>query len=608
MGDPRSPTVEQTDASRPTGLTGASAIVLGAMRGCRGTADLWNVERTGEAETGGAEPYTAETGAGFEALAMKRWPVAAVRFRRAAITRPEMAIPWYGIGFSALQTEDSRAAIRFLTRSAACLSRRAPPKVGPEIFTARGLAHRRTGADEKAGRDCRRALVMAPSSSNAAHNLANLSADRGDRATAWRTARFVTVLRPTEVSAWNNLGRVENDAGKLAAARRAYRRALVFAPGWGLVWNNLGITDKRDDDIPAAIIHFRRAVTCDPGFASAWANLGRNLLLVGDLGAGWRALEWERRRSDFAPVTSALDVPVWNGDALGRGALVVWSEEKIGDDILFASLLPDVAKRAGRVVYLCNPRLERLFDGVFDPRTIAMIPWPRSDGRAREPLPPIDRSHSPWPLAAGYPLEFVGRFVRNRPEDFPPPIPYLRRSVRERSPRMDKPADGLRIGLAWHSVNSLIGTFKSQRLRDWTAILDRPGARFFSLQYGDNRGEIADVRRETGLIVEEPAGIDQLSEMASFATFVAGLDLVISIPNTTVHVAGSLGVPTWVMLPTGPGLSWFWFQDREHALWYPRMRLFRQGAVGEWGPVLDRVARALTVEWTQLNRRRRTAS
>jgi ADP-heptose:LPS heptosyltransferase len=110
------------------------------------------------------------------------------------------------------------------------------------------------------------------------------------------------------------------------------------------------------------------------------------------------------------------------------------------------------------------------------------------------------------------------------------------------------------------------------------------------LQYGEH----ADLEREiadAGAPVLVERSVDQLADIDRFAAQVAAMDLVVSIDNSTAHLAGALGIPTWVLLPYAP--DWRWMLGREDSLWYPAMRLFRQETMGDWGPVAERVKGAL---------------
>ena len=84
---------------------------------------------------------------------------------------------------------------------------------------------------------------------------------------------------------------------------------------------------------------------------------------------------------------------------------------------------------------------------------------------------------------------------------------------------------------------------------------------------------------------------DQMTDLDTFAAQVAAMDLVISVSNTTVHIAGALGVPTWIMVPTMP--MWRWMAERQDSPWYPSVRLFRQTRANDWEDVVKRVRDAL---------------
>jgi ADP-heptose:LPS heptosyltransferase len=79
--------------------------------------------------------------------------------------------------------------------------------------------------------------------------------------------------------------------------------------------------------------------------------------------------------------------------------------------------------------------------------------------------------------------------------------------------------------------------------------------------------------------------VDQLSNIDHFAAQVAAMDLVITIDNSTAHLAGAPGVPTWLLLPFAP--DWRWLLACENSPWYPTLRLFRQPALGDWRSVVQ---------------------
>src|SRR5262249_35302121 len=114
--------------------------------------------------------------------------------------------------------------------------------------------------------------------------------------------------------------------------------------------------------------------------------------------------------------------------------------------------------------------------------------------------------------------------------------------------------DGKRVvGISWRSTSTGTGPFKSTRLADWAKILATPDVRFVSLQYGADAAEIEAVKAHFGAdIVIDPA-VDPVRDVDQFAAQVDAMDLVVTVSNTTAHVAGALGKPTWLLTPEGLG-------------------------------------------------------
>jgi ADP-heptose:LPS heptosyltransferase len=66
---------------------------------------------------------------------------------------------------------------------------------------------------------------------------------------------------------------------------------------------------------------------------------------------------------------------------------------------------------------------------------------------------------------------------------------------------------------------------------------------------------------------------------------------VITTDTSVAHLAGSIGVPTWVFLNHSP--DWRWLIGREDCPWYPSMRLFRQKRDCCWEEPLEEVYNTL---------------
>lgn len=150
------------------------------------------------------------------------------------------------------------------------------------------------------------------------------------------------------------------------------------------------------------------------------------------------------------------------------------------------------------------------------------------------------------------------------------------------------------IGLSWRSRNARFGAAKSLGFDDLLPLLRRQDLFWVDLQYGDTATEHAAAAR-AGLSLWRDPDVDPLADLDATAAQYAGLDLVITASNTAAHLAGALGLPTWLLLPApGHGLLWYWQTDRTDNAFYPGVRCFRQAA-GEsgWTAAIGRLSQAL---------------
>ena len=146
--------------------------------------------------------------------------------------------------------------------------------------------------------------------------------------------------------------------------------------------------------------------------------------------------------------------------------------------------------------------------------------------------------------------------------------------------------EGLRIGLIW-SGESRAHSDQSLSLRHLAPLLRLPGITWYSLQPGEQGAELTQLPEAKGVQDLSP-NIQDFTEAAALA---GQLDLIISVDAPLAHLAGGLGLPLWVLLPSAP--DWRWTTDGETAHWYPTARPFHQSRPGDWASVVDEVRRVL---------------
>jgi ADP-heptose:LPS heptosyltransferase len=121
-------------------------------------------------------------------------------------------------------------------------------------------------------------------------------------------------------------------------------------------------------------------------------------------------------------------------------------------------------------------------------------------------------------------------------------------------------------------------------------LLRLPGCRFVDLQYGDTSEERAALARDQGIVVERLGDIDNTNDLDGLAALMTACDAVVTVSNTTAHLAGALGRPTFVMVPHGYARIWYWFHDRNQSPWYPRVAVRRQQSGQSWADVVAAVS------------------
>lgn len=468
---------------------------------------------------------------------------------------------------------------------AEALARKAIARFGQvaELINMQGVALYYMGQYEAAAARLRRALQLKPEAVRWASNLglAYTALNRPQDA----LAAFETVLAryPDEPELLGNYGQALKDAGRFEAAAEVLMRATELAPTQSRNFSALAGVLLELDEAEAAIDSYRRAIAIRPDNAVLHHNYAIALLRQGLFDEGWREHDWRFRTRDKE--VRDYGVPPWQGESLEGVPIRAWGEQGVGDQILYASMLPDLVALGAEVHVQCDPRLHPLLRRSLP--ALASL-----HGFERPPEEALGRYQVAFGSLGGHFRRDAGRFGEGAP--FLRADPAARARLRAKYERLAKGRPVL--GVAWRSANKSFGTFKSMRLTDLAPIVrDRP-AFLVNLQYGDCRAELGEADR-MGLEVYDDPEIDQMKDLDGFASQIAALDGVISVSNTTVHMAGALGVPTLVMLTRGKGIIWYWFLERTDSPWYRSLRLFRQAEKGAWDGVISAVAATVRAGW-----------
>jgi tetratricopeptide (TPR) repeat protein len=442
-----------------------------------------------------------------------------------------------------------------------------------------GLAYQRLGRREDASDSFLLALAARPDFAEAHFNHGVLTLEAGAHEAAARSFEAAIGCRNAYPEALSNLGYVQaRYLGRPGEAERNLRRAIEIDPAFADAWCNLGLLLQDQGRFDEALAAYEEALRHDP--AQQEARLNRALLWLAreDYARGWPEYEIRKRASShFLP--RGFPWPEWDG-AVAPGTLLVYGEQGLGDEIMFASCIPDLVERAGRCVIECSPKLEKLFRRSFAPA--AVFSGPQSAGApAWLPLAPkIDCQVAMGSL----PLHF-----RRTRAAFPRRSHYLQADparIAHWKARLERLGGGRSIGISWRGGTA--HTHRDRRsigLVELLPLLRLPGVRFVSLQYTDCRDELD--RFEAGHRVRIEHWDEAIADYDETAALAAALDGIVSVQTALVHLAGALGTPAWAMVPAVP--EWRYLHVGEALPWYASLRVLRQSSPGDWAGVIARV-------------------
>lgn len=291
-----------------------------------------------------------------------------------------------------------------------------------------------------------------------------------------------------------------------------------------------------------------------------------------------------------------LPFPLWHGEDLVGKTILVLSEQGLGDQVMFASCLPDLQARLPNSILLeAHERVAKTLQRSFP--DIQVIPG----AHKHFDWLPKDQTPDYYVPLADLPSHF-----RNRTEDFPEAATaYLKADdgrVAHWKAVLAQASDRPKVGFSWRGgLQKTRQIVRTITLEHMLPILSERRTQFVNLQYGPVSEELSAFATIHG--VDALSFPEAISDLDEFAALISALDLVVTVCNTTVHYAGALGKPCWVLTPHVP--EWRYGLTAPRMRWYPSTRMFRQPATEDWHSVIKKASESLT-DWLD-GRREETA-
>ena len=477
-------------------------------------------------------------------------------------------------------------------RDARAVTTLAPRFADGWLHLAQALRRKEARAESLAAAE--RAIALDARHAGARYHAALLHLDAGDHAAAERGFAGVLEIDPRHVAALVNLGIVQREAGRHAAALGTFARAAAADPSSAAAQGNLGLALQEAGRIaealeayvragtPESIAHaaglalelerletarelYARAARLRPGFADAAYGLGQVALREHRFAEGWEG--YERRFETTPPLAQprGLALPRLDAATLPRARRVaIWSEQGLGDQILFTTLLPELDRRGIGAVVEVDPRLLGLY---------------RRSLPAFEFTTRADAADAFAGCDFQVPLGSLPLLFRGTVASFEAQPSALLQSDPARVEATARALGGQRaIAISWRSLQGgarrALAARKSVPLETFAALATREGARLLDLQYGDvDEERRAFDARHPGVMLRLE-DLDAREDLEGVAAALVACGRLVTTSNATAHLAGALGVPTEILLPRGwPPFSYWAPRPDGRSLWYPSVAI-----------------------------------
>lgn len=493
------------------------------------------------------------------------------------------------------------------------------------------IARERAGDYVNSVRAYEAALQLLPDHAEVSNDLGRLAYRMGMLEQAEKLFTHYVNHAPQEPQGYNNLASAVKDQGRRDEAVDILKAAIAQHPGSAMLWNTIGTVMIESGDMEMAGTFMSEAVRLDPKFHKGRYNLSQVKMHLGDLegalrdcnaalgklsapddremmrlarsayqlGLGRLAEGWEdyeaRLAPNYADVTHfAVDRPRWKpGQNIAGKQFLVVAEQGLGDEILFGNVLPDVLEALGpegKLHLAVERRLVSLFQRSFPTAEVTAHVTNIWATRPLRRVPHVDQKA----IDLWTPMASLMRQYRPSLAQFPTTPGYMtadpERVAHWRKLLADAPA-GPKVGLLWKSA---VGSNHRHRyfspFERWAPVLATPGVTFVNLQYGDCAEEIEQARRDLGVEIWSPPGIDLKMDLDDVTALACALDLVIGFSNATFNLGAAAGAPSWLIAAPG---AWPRLGLTDRYAWYPQARVYAPDQYQVWEPVFETIAKDL---------------
>jgi tetratricopeptide (TPR) repeat protein len=390
-------------------------------------------------------------------------------------------------------------------------------------------------------------------------------------------------FNPKYVKAFNNRGLAYQELLRFDEALNDFNRAIQIKDDYAEAINNRGLLYKDQRLFDKAILDLEFAFKLNPNLLEINFNLSMIYLLQLNFKEGWKNYEKRKNVSEYLKKTELSNKIYLTEIPKDHEPILLHSEQGIGDQIIFLSLLNEVIKLPNPILVQLEPRLISLLKRSF--------PAINFYSDKKKLCPSLYKYHA---LVGSLP-----QFFRNSKESFAIQKNYFLKADQHKSSTLKNRLsvnDHFICGISWKSSNEKIGNFKTASLNDFLPILKLPFIHFLDLQYGDTDEERSLFKNEFNISITKVDDIDNFNDIDGLASLIDACDFIVTISNVTAHIAGALGKKVYLMVPFDEGKIWYWHDALNISLWYPSIQIFRQTKAGDWSEPINEIKEKIEEE------------
>jgi tetratricopeptide (TPR) repeat protein len=424
-------------------------------------------------------------------------------------------------------------------------------------------------------------------------------------------------IDPVNANLFYNRGIVYENKNKFEEALGDFDKALAINPHFELCLFNksgvlmqLGLIDKSLTTINTAITlspnnlknYIKKAVILEeqrdikgafelydhvlkiqPENIEVKAKKSFSTLALENFQEGWEL--YENRWWNMIRIKS--NKPELESFNIKNKSILIWGEQGVGDQIIYASLLMDAFKTPNNFYVSIDKRLEGLFRrSFFLSKNVQFIS--------------LDETVPESIYDYHIPMASLGKFFRNHIEDFdrkpeaylkadPERISFLSKRIKTNKNKI--------CGISWRSKNPQLGLSKSLALQQMLPILKLDNITFVNLQYGETENEIKTLDKKFNIKIKTVDEVDNFNDLDGLTALVEACDFIVTSSNVTAHIAGALNKKTYLLLPFAFGRIWYWGESRTQSLWYPSISIYRSNSSGTWDNPIDALSKNLKIAY-----------